>query len=71
VRVGETHAFPRESVEVRRLELAALAVAFRLAVAEIVEENKDDVRPRRVGGGGLCDSLQHKHRQGRGKANRE
>ena len=44
MRVGEAAALAREPVEVRRLRVLR-AVAAEVAVADVVGEDEDDIRP--------------------------
>ena len=47
--VGEARAFLRHAVHVRRRDLLGGVVAAEVALAEVVGEDHDDVRPARTG----------------------
>ena len=44
MRLGEPHPFPRQPVDIRRPDLRR-AIAADIAVAQVVGEDDDDVRP--------------------------
>ena len=50
VGIGEAHALARQAVEVRRGDLRVTVVTAEVAVAEVIGEDVDDVRARRLGG---------------------
>ena len=43
MRVSEFHAFPRETIHIRRRNFAVSIETFDVAISQIVAENVDDV----------------------------
>jgi len=58
VGIGESPTLVRESVEIGRPELRAVAIARRLAEAHVVKKDKDDVGLRKRERIGLCRSTE-------------
>ena len=51
MRICENHPLASQPIHVRRRDLAVRVQALHVAVAQVIAQDQQDVRPRRLGGG--------------------